>query len=139
MPVLVSEIGRTGKGGRPSRPYRLSGELIQMNFPSRDYQLHARIAIESMMDLGDAGKTALNVTGRVLVQELNRQEQKEEDLSFNERFFILKGAALAAGFSPEFSMHAKEAEFISIFTTTALLKRWQHRTQTLSAKCTSNI
>jgi predicted ArsR family transcriptional regulator len=105
--LLVSEIGRTGKGGRPSRPYRLSDELIQMNFPSRDYQLHARIAIESMMDLGDAGKTALNVTGRVLVQELNRQEQKEEDLSFNERFFILKGAALAAGFSPEFSMHAK--------------------------------
>ncbi|MCA1039141.1 helix-turn-helix domain-containing protein [Bacillus infantis] len=111
--LLVSESGKTGKGGRPSRHYKLSDELIQMNFPFRDFQLLARISIESMVDLGDAGKKALKETGRkfgreLLIQELNRQGKKEEDLSFDERFFMLKGAAMAAGFFPEFSMNAEK-------------------------------
>ena len=45
--MLTSETKKTGKGGRPSRLYRLSEEVIQLNFPFRDYQLLAKIAIET--------------------------------------------------------------------------------------------
>jgi predicted ArsR family transcriptional regulator len=36
--LLVSESAKTGKGGRPSRHHKLTDELIQMNFPFRDFQ-----------------------------------------------------------------------------------------------------
>src|SRR5690606_36252719 len=61
--MLVSETKKTGKGGRPSRLYKLSADLIQLNFPYRDYQLLSKIAIEMMSSLGEIGKQALEITG----------------------------------------------------------------------------
>ncbi len=50
--MLKSETKKTGKGGRPSRLYVLSEDVIQLQFPFRDYQLLARIAFNSLLSLG---------------------------------------------------------------------------------------
>lgn len=51
--MLISETKKTGKGGRPSRLYRLSDDVIQLNFPFRDYQMLAKITMESMLSLSE--------------------------------------------------------------------------------------
>ena len=56
--MLKSETKKTGKGGRPSRLYVLSEDVI-LQFPFRDYQLLARIAFNSLLSLGAAGEKAL--------------------------------------------------------------------------------
>ncbi len=62
--LLKSETEKTGRGGRPSRVYKLSDEVISLQFPPRDYQLLAKIAIETLLSFGDEGKKALKVMGR---------------------------------------------------------------------------
>ena len=49
--MLKSETKKTGKGGRPSRLYVLSEDVIQLQFPFRDYQLLAKIAFNSLLSL----------------------------------------------------------------------------------------
>ena len=49
--MLKSETKKTGKGGRPSRLYVLSEDVIQLQFPFRDYQLLARIAFNFYLAL----------------------------------------------------------------------------------------
>ncbi|MEQ2526170.1 transcriptional regulator [Robertmurraya yapensis] len=104
--MLISETKKTGKGGRPSRLYRLSDDVIQLNFPFRDYQLLSKIAIETFISLGDEGKQALFTTGKKFGAELINQDisrnQSQEDLSFEQKLTILKNAATMAGFYPEF-------------------------------------
>lgn len=109
--MLVSETKKTGKGGRPSRLYRLSDDVIQLHFPYRDYQLLSKIAIQTMIKMGDAGKKALFETGKMFGQELIEQQltsgqNDPRELSFDQKFNILKSAATVAGFYPEF--HASE-------------------------------
>lgn len=104
--MLVSETKKTGRGGRPSRLYRLSDEVIQLNFPFRDYQLLSQISMETMMTLGDVGKKALYETGRrygvaAIEQELDRGV-KTENIPFEQKISILKKAATISGFYPEF-------------------------------------
>lgn len=104
--MLVSETRKTGKGGRPSRLYRLSDEVIQLHFPYRDYQLLSTIAMETMMTLGDVGKQALYETGKqygiqAIEQDLDRNTETDE-LSFDQKINILKRAATISGFYPEF-------------------------------------
>ncbi|WP_050615761.1 helix-turn-helix transcriptional regulator [Bacillus testis] len=111
--MLTSETKKTGKGGRPSRLYRLSNEVIQLHFPYRDYQLLSKIAIETMMKLGDAGKEALYQTGKafgkeLVESELNTSGAKADTLSFEEKMKIIRNAATVAGFYPEF--HANEEQ-----------------------------
>lgn len=106
--MLVSETRKTGKGGRPSRLYRLSDEVIQLHFPFRDYQLLSTIAIETMMTLGDAGKKALFETGKqygiqTIERELDRNTETD-DLSFEQKLTILKRAASISGLYPEFEV-----------------------------------
>ncbi len=105
--MLVSETKKTGKGGRPSRLYRLSDDLIQLNFPYRDYQLLSKIALETMFSLGEAGKTALFNTGKLFGKELAEQHMKglggnQDSLSFDHKLSIIKDASTTAGFYPEF-------------------------------------
>jgi predicted ArsR family transcriptional regulator len=105
--MLVSETRKTGKGGRPSRLYRLSDDLIQLNFPFRDYQLLSRIALGTMMSLGEQGKKALYLTGKRLGAELIDQEiagnhQQSEEWGFEQKLSVLRNAATIAGFYPEF-------------------------------------
>lgn len=103
--MLISETQKTGKGGRPSRLYRLSDELVQIQFPFRDFQLLAKIAIDTLMRLGDAGKDALYQTGKKLGKELVNQHLKnntsESNLSFEAKLAILKESASMLGFYPE--------------------------------------
>lgn len=105
--MLVSETKKTGKGGRPSRLYRLSDDVIQLNFPYRDYQLLANIAMQTMLSLGEAGKEALYLTGKrfgseLIEQEVASQHQVSEELSFDQKLNIIKSAATMAGFYPDF-------------------------------------
>lgn len=110
--MLVSETKKTGKGGRPSRLYRLSDDLIQLHFPYRDYQLLAKITLETMLELGEEGRKALYSTGKKFGRELIQQELKRfagtEKLTFDQKLNILKHAADMSGFHPEFDVNAEK-------------------------------
>lgn len=103
--MLKSETKKTGKGGRPSRLYRLSDDVIQLNFPYRDYERLARIAIETLSELGEVGKAALYETGRRFGKEMIEKEmglrQGSDDFTFEEKLDLVKNAANTAGFYPE--------------------------------------
>lgn len=119
--MLVSDTQKTGKGGRPSRLYRLSDDVIQLNFPFRDYQLLSKIAIQTMISLGDVGKKALYDTGKKFGQELIELEKNNSfltgiELSFEQKLNILKNAATMAGFYPEFETNDDQTKiFFQIF------------------------
>ncbi len=119
--MLVSDTQKTGKGGRPSRLYRLSDDVIQLNFPFRDYQLLSKIAIETMITLGDVGKKAMYDTGKKFGQELIVQEKNNAflngiELSFEQKLNILKNASTMAGFYPEFEINDDQTKiFFQIF------------------------
>jgi predicted ArsR family transcriptional regulator len=117
--MLTSETKKTGKGGRPSRLYCLSDDVIQLNFPFRDYMLLAKVAIQTMISLGEAGKQALYLTGKrfgveVIEQELSKKSI--EELNFDQKLTILKSAATLAGFYPEFEANGDRTKiFFQIY------------------------
>lgn len=119
--MLISETKKTGKGGRPSRMYRLSHDVIQLHFPYRDYQLLSKIAMTTMLSLEDEGKKALYLTGKRLGVELIEQEMASHHLSpefmpFDQKLNIIKNAATLAGFYPEFETNEEETKvFFQIF------------------------
>ena len=119
--MLASETKKTGKGGRPSRLYRLSDDVIQLHFPFRDYMLLAKVAIETMVSLGEAGKTALYHTGKrfgaeVIEQELAKKSLSNNELEFEQKLNILKSAATLAGFYPEFEVNGDQSKiYFQIF------------------------
>ncbi|RFU66783.1 transcriptional regulator [Peribacillus saganii] len=110
--MLTSETKKTGKGGRPSRLYRLSDDVIQLHFPYRDYQLLAKIAIESMLTIGEEGKKALFQTGKKFGHELVEQHlssgSQVAGLTFEQKLGILKEAASIAGLYPEFDTNEEQ-------------------------------
>lgn len=119
--MLVSETKKTGKGGRPSRLYRLSDEVIQLHFPYRDYQLLSRIAMQTMASLGEAGQKALFATGKrfgleLIEQEMSKNPQIGETMTFEKKLDIIKSAAILAGLSPEFVVtEDKSKVFFQVF------------------------
>lgn len=119
--MLVSETKKTGRGGRPSRLYRLSDDVIQLHFPFRDYQLLSRIAMFSMMSLGEDGKKALHATGKrlgteLIEQEISRTTQLGEELTYDQKINIMKSAATMAGFYPEFESNPEQSKiYFQIF------------------------
>lgn len=111
--MLTSEARKTGKGGRPSRIYNLSDTVIQLHFPFRDYQLLSKIAIQTMMTLGEPGKQALYQTGKSFGEELMNQQLRLKNtaidhLTFDDKVSMLKNAATIAGFSPEIMANEEE-------------------------------
>ncbi|NHM30296.1 helix-turn-helix transcriptional regulator [Neobacillus terrae] len=119
--MLASETKKTGKGGRPSRLYRLSDDVIQLHFPFRDYMLLAKVAIQTMISLGEEGKKALYITGKrfgaeIIEMELAKKSQSGTDLDFEQKINILKSAATLAGFYPEFEVNGDETKiYFQIF------------------------
>ncbi|CAM3994691.1 helix-turn-helix transcriptional regulator [Mesobacillus thioparans] len=119
--MLISETKKTGKGGRPSRLYRLSDEVIQLHFPFRDYQLLSKIAMTTMMSLGEAGKKALYLTGKrfgaeLMDQEMSRHPQMSEEMTFEHKLNSIKNAASLAGFYPEFETNSEKTKiYFQIF------------------------
>lgn len=104
--MLVSENRKTGRGGRPSRLYRLSDEVIELHFPFRDYKLLSRIALESMLSLGKAGEKALYETGKRYAQELienqlMREKVTKNELTFDQKIDFIKTTMTILGFSPD--------------------------------------
>lgn len=116
--MLISETKKTGKGGRPSRLYRLSDDVVQLNFPFRDYQLLSKIAISTLMSLGEVGKEALLETGKQFGKEIIAKEIKRNghQLSFSDKLHLLKDAASLLGFYPEFDNNAEQTKvYFKIF------------------------
>ncbi|MGG1400563.1 helix-turn-helix domain-containing protein [Bacillus salipaludis] len=112
--MLISETKKTGKGGRPSRLYRLSDDVIQLHFPFRDYMLLSKVAIQTMLTLGEEGKKALYITGKRFGTEIIEQEMAKrsfgDELDFNEKINILKSASTLAGFYPEFDVNGDQTK-----------------------------
>ncbi|MBM7651619.1 helix-turn-helix transcriptional regulator [Neobacillus cucumis] len=118
--MLASETKKTGKGGRPSRLYRLSDDVIQLHFPYRDYMLLSKVAIQTMITLGEVGKKALYMTGKRFGTEVIEQEMAKRapgnELEFEQKLAILKSAATLAGFYPEFEANGDQTKiYFKIF------------------------
>lgn len=119
--MLTSETKKTGKGGRPSRLYRLSDDVIQLHFPYRDYMLLSKVAIQTMLSLGEAGKQALFLTGKrfgaeIINQELSGKTQIGTELNFDQKLEILRSAATLAGFYPELEVNGDQTKiYFQIF------------------------
>ena len=124
--MLKSETKKTGKGGRPSRLYVLSEDVIQLQFPFRDYQLLARIAFNSLLSLGAAGEKALYETGKQFGAELMQQHMQRlnvsEDALTVEQKFKLQKAFSTAGLSPAFELSADGTKFSMMYTIVHLKK-----------------
>jgi predicted ArsR family transcriptional regulator len=104
--MLISETKKTGKGGRPSRFYRLSDEVVSLQFPYRDYQKLSEIAIDTLLSLGEVGEKALMKTGRKFGYETSRMYLQALDLKLNElsneeKLTHIKTVALQQGLNPE--------------------------------------
>ncbi len=111
--MLISETKKTGKGGRPSRLYRLSDDVVQLNFPFRDYQLLSQIAIGTLMSLGETGMQGLLETGRRFGKEIVEKEfnrNGDQQLSFKDKLHLLKDAASLLGFYPEFDHNIEQTK-----------------------------
>jgi len=104
--LLNSVTDKSGKGGRPSRLYSLSDQVVSLQFPPRDYQLLADIAIESLLSLGKPGEEALVKMGRRLGKEMAKRAiaQKQLNLSetsLEEKLNLIYQLVVAQGLRPE--------------------------------------
>ncbi|MFA9559396.1 helix-turn-helix transcriptional regulator [Evansella sp. AB-rgal1] len=104
--MLVSDTKKTGKGGRPSRFYHLSEEVVSLQFPYRDYQRLSEIAIETLASLGKAGEEALVETGRRFGLEsaksyLGSLDQNIQQMDPKEKVTFIEKIALNQGLNPE--------------------------------------
>lgn len=108
--MLVSETKKTGKGGRPSRFYCLSDEVISIQFPYRDYQKLSEIAIDALLDLGEIAEEALKQTGRKFGYESAKTYMQTlslnmAELTSEEKLEHIKNVALYQGLNPEMHYH----------------------------------
>lgn len=103
--LVSSFLEKTGKGGRPGRMYKLSDEVIELNFPARDYKILSSIALESLMDLGELGKQALYQTGKKYGIEAieNYSNTHQDDTSIEEKISMLEDAGRMLGMYPSFT------------------------------------
>ncbi|GAE36301.1 helix-turn-helix transcriptional regulator [Halalkalibacter akibai] len=122
--MIISETLKSGKGGRPSRFYSLSDEVIQLQFPFRDYQRLAKMAIETLNELGDVGVSALKKMGYKYGRESAELfvDQFKIDLSIlplEEKIKLIEQIASNEGLNPEI-LYNKEKEQIefSVFNCT---------------------
>jgi predicted ArsR family transcriptional regulator len=107
--LVVSETKKTGKGGRPSRFYRLSDEVIQLSFPYRDYQLLSNIAVHAIEKLGEQGQKLFNDSAYEYGMTYIKKHYPDlytnvNPLSDEEKLNIIKDAAASAGLFPMMSM-----------------------------------
>lgn len=114
--MVISETVKTGKGGRPSRHYRLSDHAIQLHFPYRNYQMLSDILLETMVTLGSEGQKALYITGKKFGEKLMLEEKQKNRTfgyvdSFDKRLALIVQAAHAAGLQPEFKLNGERILF----------------------------
>ncbi len=121
--LLSSESAKTGKGGRPSRHYSLSDEVISLQFPPRDYQLLAKIAIEALIDLGKTGQEALNKMGErfgreAAKQAMDREKIKTQKTINEEALELIRRLALAQGLNPSIEIVDDQSVRFKVFNCT---------------------
>jgi predicted ArsR family transcriptional regulator len=107
--LLVAETKKTGKGGRPSRLYRTSDHVIQLHFPFRDYQLLAKIAIQALEKLGEAGLQALRQVGKQFGEETIKRELPNSQLTVEQKLDIISNTAKMIGFRYQYSQSDDQA------------------------------
>ena len=113
--MLVSETKKTGKGGRPSRFYRLSDEVISIQFPYRDYQRLAEIALNALTEFGEEGQKALNQIGYKFGREaannyILRFNYHIANMSIKEKLELVEMIAINQGLNPEIVYQEGENE-----------------------------
>jgi predicted ArsR family transcriptional regulator len=104
--LLTSYSDKSGKGGRPSRLYTLSDQVVSLQFPPRDYRLLADIAIESLLSLGEAGEVALVKMGHRMGTEMAKRAMAEvpidmENATLEEKLSHIHRLVVAQGLKPE--------------------------------------
>lgn len=114
--LIVSTTEKSGKGGRPSRLYRLSNDLVQLYFPFRDYQLLSNIALEALTKLGEPGKVALFETGKkfgenIILQEIVSRGRQIHDFTIDEKISVFKNSLSTAGLSPHFEKAVNQDKY----------------------------
>lgn len=112
--LVTSHLLKTGKGGRPGRRYKLSDEVIEVNFPARDYKILSSIALESLMELGEPGKQALYQTGKKYgIEAIDSYTSNQNgEATIDEKIVMLENAGRMLGMYPTFTYHP-ENESIS--------------------------
>src|SRR5699024_506424 len=103
--VVTSYYEKTGRGGRPSKLYQLSDNVIELNFPHRDYKLLSSIAIDTLADLGYVGKKALYKTGsKYCKTTINRSLHNTSPrvLTVDQKIHLLEEASTMLRMYPDF-------------------------------------
>ncbi|MDY0396681.1 helix-turn-helix transcriptional regulator [Virgibacillus halophilus] len=96
--LLVSYAKKNGKGGRPSRLFRLSEKVIDLHFPHRDYKLLSAITLETLAGMGEIGKHALFETGRKYGYKLiANQYPFQDDWTPEKKIKLLEEASCMLG------------------------------------------
>ncbi|WHX28970.1 helix-turn-helix domain-containing protein [Brevibacillus agri] len=104
--LLTAVSDKSGKGGRPSRLYSLSEQVVSLQFPPRDYQLLADIAIESLLSLGEAGEAALIHMGYRIGTEMAKRAIVQSGLNLQtatleEKLHLIHRLVVAQGLRPD--------------------------------------
>lgn len=112
--LVTSYLLKTGKGGRPGRRYKLSDEVIEVNFPARDYKILSSITLESLIELGEPGKQALYQTGNKYgIKAIeNYTLPQNTDTTIDQKIIMLENAGRMLGMYPTFT-YQPESESIS--------------------------
>lgn len=120
--LLSSCSEKTGKGGRPSRLYFLSEQVISLQFPPRDYQLLAEIAIDSLLSLGEIGYKALRDMGRRFGREAAQRALETEklppDASLERKIEHIRRLVVYQGLNPEIELVDDNTVRFRIFNCT---------------------
>jgi predicted ArsR family transcriptional regulator len=121
--LLKSISDKSGKGGRPSRLYLLSDQVVNLQFPPRDYQLLADIAIESLLSLGEAGELALVKMGRRMGVEMAKRAMAEypfhsDKASFEEKLAHINRLVVAQGLKPDIEPVSEDCLRFRVFNCT---------------------
>lgn len=107
--MLTSKTKKSGKGGRPSRYYTISDQVVQIQFPFRDYEQLAKMAMEALLQFGEDGLRALQNIGKKFGKEaLERHvyslKQDIDELSTEEKIECLRMVATQQGLNPEITL-----------------------------------
>ncbi|MEI5905864.1 helix-turn-helix domain-containing protein [Bacillus spongiae] len=103
--VILSELHKTGKGGRPGKVYRLSKQVVQLTFPHRDFQLLSDIALKALDALGEKGVILLQQEGKkkgyeMIEEKLTHQNKELHELSFDDKIELFREISSSVGYFP---------------------------------------
>jgi predicted ArsR family transcriptional regulator len=117
--MVYGRMQKNPKGGRPYRIYELSDEVVQLQFPFRDYEMLAKIALETLFTIGEAGKEALYDTGKRFGKHILNDKYRHLDknsLELDEKISIINETSEMLGLDPELEyMEGSEQLTFKIF------------------------